>query len=224
MNFVEYVDADILMVDLASKIAGELENHLLTQDRVSLCVPGGSTPAPMFDSLSAANVDWARVDVLLTDERWVPEDSDRSNTRMIKNRLLQGPAAAANLVPFFKPGLDAHAGATAMSDALDAMLPLGVLVLGMGTDMHCASLFPGAPELKAAQANDAPALMPMTPGDGLEPRVTLTARVLAQASNTHILIVGEDKKIALNAAQDLPFDQAPVGQFLQQATVHWARS
>ncbi|MGB1235643.1 MAG: 6-phosphogluconolactonase [Planktomarina sp.] len=224
MKLTEYVDSEMMMLDLASRVAGDLENILLTNDRASLVVPGGSTPGPMFDVLSAANIDWARVDVMLTDERWVPLDHSRSNTGMLKARLFKNRAAAANLIPFYQDGVDSVEGAASISDRVTAFMPLGVVVLGMGTDMHCASLFPGAPELQAAQASDAPAVYPMSPGDGLEPRVTLSARALASAMSLHILIIGDEKRIALEAAQDLPFDKAPIGQFISKSDIHWAKA
>ena len=55
-------------------------------------------------------------------------------------------------------------------------------VLGMGADMHTASLFPGAPELAAALADDAPEILEVHPPDQPEARLTLTARVLRAAS------------------------------------------
>ena len=92
----------------------------------------------------------------------------------------------------------------------------------MGTDMHTASLFPGADRLAEALAPDAPALMALrAPGAG-EPRVTLTARVLADAMACHILITGADKRAALDRAQGLAPEEAPVRAVLANATVHWA--
>ncbi|MEM6306482.1 MAG: 6-phosphogluconolactonase [Pseudomonadota bacterium] len=223
MTFQSYPDAEMLMIDLANQVAGDLENALLTHDRVTLAVPGGSTPGPMFDMLAAADLDWQRVDVMLTDERWVPIDHIRSNTRLLKNRLMKDRAVAANLIPFYQGGLDVVQGAAQAAARVADALPIDVLILGMGADMHTASLFPGAPELPAAQSMDAPPVHAMTPGDGLEPRVTLTAPVLAGAMATHILIVGDEKRTAYDRAQDLPFDQAPVGQFLRQAITHWAK-
>ena len=69
----------------------------------------------------------------------------------------------------------------------------------MGADMHTASLFPGAPELAAALAADAPALVEIHPPGQPEARLTLTAPVLRGASVIHILITGADKLAALEA-------------------------
>ena len=72
MKLREYPDRDMMMIDLADQLAGEINAALMTHDRVSFAVPGGTTPGPVFDTLSAVDLDWARVHVLLTDERWVP--------------------------------------------------------------------------------------------------------------------------------------------------------
>ena len=72
MKLLEYPDAEMMMMNLADTLAGELKNILLTHDTASLAVPGGTTPGPIFDSLCGVDLDWARVHVMLTDERWVP--------------------------------------------------------------------------------------------------------------------------------------------------------
>ena len=186
-------------------------------------MPGGSTPGPLFDLLSQAVLDWANVTVMLTDERWVPTDSPRSNTGLIKNRLLVNSASAARYIALYAPGLDHVGGARALSQQVAPNLPIDVVVLGMGADMHTASLFPGAPELSLAQDARADAVMPMVPvGSDLEPRVTLSAQALETARQTHVLIIGEDKKTALAQAQRLSPIDAPIAQFLPNATVHWS--
>ena len=55
------------------------------------------------------------------------------------------------------------------------MLPISVLLLGMGVDMHTASLFPDADRLNEALSLEAPILLPMRAKGANEPRVTLTA-------------------------------------------------
>jgi 6-phosphogluconolactonase len=185
-------------------------------------VPGGTTPGPIFDTLSGVDLDWANVAVFLNDERWVAEDSPRSNTRLLRERLLRGKAAAANLIPLFAPAETPEGVLDDLAEGLRPHLPISVLLLGMGADMHTASLFPGADRLAEALAPDAPILLPMRAEAAGEPRVTLTAPVLKGAMNIHILIVGEEKREALERALSLTPEEAPVRAVLDNAIVHWA--
>lgn len=223
MNLIEYPDRDLMMMQLADTLASDLNNALMSNDRVSFAVPGGTTPGPLFDTLSAVRLDWARVTVLLGDERWVPETSDRSNARLVRDRLLTGHAAAAGFLGLYTVGAEPQAALDAVGDTLRPLLPLSVLVLGMGADMHTASLFPGAPELAAALADDAPLLMAVTAPGQPEPRVTLTGPVLRGAMRTHVVITGAEKRAAAERAAKIDDPaQAPVSLVLGDATVHWA--
>jgi 6-phosphogluconolactonase len=222
MKLIPYPDRDLLMIDLADKLASELGDFTRREGRASFCVPGGSTPGPVFDYLSAADLDWADITVFLNDERWVPEDSSRSNTTQLKARLMQNHAAAAQFVPFYTGDTTPQQGAAKVTQALAPHLPISVLLLGMGADMHTASLFPGAAELAAGLSAHAPNALAVTPPGALEPRLTLSGPVLQAALNIHILIVGNDKKAALERAQELPSEQAPIAAVLENATVHWA--
>ena len=220
MKFVEYADREMLMVDLAQQLAGDLNASLMVNDQVSFAVPGGTTPGPAFDALCAADLDWSRVHVMPSDERWVDESSERSNARLIKSRLLTERAAAAQFAPFFVEGAEAEEAMGEVSASLAPLLPISVLLLGMGADMHTASLFPGAPELGAALTAEAP-VMAIQP-EGQETRVTLTGPVLAGAMHTHVLITGEEKREALERAKSLGAMEAPIVTVLANATVHWA--
>ncbi|MGB8622134.1 MAG: 6-phosphogluconolactonase [Paracoccaceae bacterium] len=223
MKFREYPDREMMMMALADRMASELGASLRQNDFATLAVPGGTTPGPVFDSLSAVPLDWARVRVMLTDERWVPETSERSNTRLLRERLLVDRAAAATLLPLCADAEVPEDRLDDLSGAISAALPISVLLLGMGADMHTASLFPGADHLAGALADDAPELMALRAPGAPEPRVTLTARVLRDALNIHVLITGAEKRAALEKAAKLgdPM-QAPVAAILKDATVHWA--
>ena len=224
MKFIEYADGEMMMMDLANVLAGELENALFSHDTASFAVPGGTTPGPIFDSLSAAkHLDWARINVLLTDERWVPETSERSNTRLVRERLLTGPAAAATYVPLYAEAPTPEDRLDDLQAGLAPHLPLSVLLLGMGADMHTASIFPGADQLEAALHGDATLVAMRAPG-APEPRITLSARVLKEAMSCHIVIVGAEKRAALEKARHLTPEEAPVAAVLSGATVHWAES
>ncbi|OYU39071.1 MAG: 6-phosphogluconolactonase [Pseudorhodobacter sp. PARRP1] len=222
MNFISYPDREFMMLDVAGKITSQLSEELSMYGRASLSVPGGTTPGPIFDILAGVNLDWANVAVMLNDERWVGEDSPRSNTRLLKERLLVDKARTAQLIPLYASADEPEAMLETLAAGIAPHLPLTVLLLGMGADMHTASLFPGADLLAEALAPDAPVLMALRADAAGEPRITLTARVLAEAKNIHILITGPEKRAAIEAAANLPALEAPVRVVLDNATVHWA--
>ena len=222
MTFLEYPDRELLMLSLADRIASELAATLRLDGKASFCVPGGTTPGPIFDTLSGVDIDWANVSVFLNDERWVDENSPRSNTRLLRARLLRGKALAAQLIPLYADAPQPEDRLAELAEGLAPHLPISVLLLGMGTDMHTASLFPGADRLADALAANAPVLLPMRAEAAGEPRITLTAPVLAGAMHIHILITGAEKRAAIEAAAGLPALEAPVRVVLDNATVHWA--
>ena len=223
MKLREYPDREALFLDLAALLAEELSTALDHEARVTFAVPGGTTPGPVFDALTEVDIDWARIDVLPTDERWVPESSERSNARLLRERLLVGRAAKARLLPLYTPTPEPEQAIDALAATIAPALPIDVLLLGMGADMHVASLFPGADRLADALDPDAPILMPMRAPGAPEPRVTLTAPVLQGALTTHLLITGREKRAALDQAVRLDMPAvAPVAAVLHNATVHWA--
>ncbi|WP_137112504.1 6-phosphogluconolactonase [Rhodobacter sp. SY28-1] len=222
MKLETYPDREFLMLGLANTIAGQLADFLRREGKATLSVPGGTTPGPIFDTLSGVDIDWANVAVVLNDERWVPESSDRSNTRLLRERLLRGRAAQARLVPLYAPAEQPEEMLEALEDGLRPHLPISVLLLGMGADMHTASLFPGADRLEEALSASAPLLLPMRAEAAGEPRITLTAPVLRGAFNIHVLITGQEKRDALERALTLTLMEAPVRAVLDNATVHWA--
>ncbi|GGH56273.1 6-phosphogluconolactonase [Frigidibacter albus] len=222
MKFVEYPDREAMFMGLADRLSSELGETLRMEDGATLCVPGGTTPGPVFDLMSASRLDWERVTVLLNDERWVPESSERSNAGLLRRRLLVERAAAARYLPLYAPTETPEEAIPDLAAAIEPHLPISVLLLGMGADRHIASLFPGADRLAEALAADAPILLPMRADAACEPRVTLSARVLAGAMRIHILITGDEKRAALDSARALPPEEAPVRAVLANATVHWA--
>jgi len=223
MELTEYPDAEMMMIHLANVLAGELKNALLTHDRASFAVPGGTTPGPIFDALCGVELDWSRISVMLTDERWVPETSERSNTRLLRERLLIDKAAAAEYLPLYAPFDTPEEGIPALTDAIAPHLPISVMLLGMGADMHTASIFPGADRLlEALTTTDT--LVPMRAPGAPEPRVTLSANVLNGALKRHIVIIGDEKRAALEKASGMLPEDAPVAAILQGTTVHWAKA
>ena len=214
-RIVEAEDRGALARLLAAEVAAVLEGAIRDTGAAALAVPGGTTPAAFLSALGGHALDWGSVAVTLTDERCVPADHPRSNRRLLDETLFAGPACAARFVT-----LDD-------APALSALLPLDACVLGMGEDLHTASLFPGADRLDEALSADCgtPALRLRAPG-APEERITLTAPALTGAGRCFVLIHGAEKRAALDralAAAGLAL--APVRLVLDgpnPATLYWA--
>lgn len=222
MTIISYADRDLLSVDVANEIVHELAEALHGAERVCLAVAGGTTPGPIFDVLCAADIDWARIDVVPTDERWVPENHPRSNARLIKERLLVNRAAKARFLPLYTPAHVPEEVLAELESMIAPELPLAVALLGMGDDMHTASLFPGSEGLAEALSPQAPILVPIRRDDLPETRITLSARVLDETLSKHLVITGPHKRTAVEAAKTLPVDEAPVRSILKDTKIHWA--
>jgi 6-phosphogluconolactonase len=214
-----YPDRDTLMRSLAELVGDQLRAAHASKHRATLVVPGGSTPGPFLRALAEAELAWEDVTVVPSDERLVDVASPRSNGRLIRETLLREEAARATLVEL-SGSLDRARARVA------EVLPIDVAVLGMGADMHTASLFPGAAGLAEALAGDAPPLVEVAPAGAPERRVTLSAPVLRGSDVIHILITGRDKAAALEAAlRDGPVEEAPVRAVLTApcpVSVHYA--
>lgn len=199
---------DALAAELARDVAEELHRAIEAKGRATLAVSGGSTPKLFFEKLSAENIPWSRVTVTLVDERQVPETSERSNARLVREHLLKNKAAAASFVPLFNNADAEKAGA------------FDVAILGMGSDGHTASFFPGADRLaEAIDADSEKRLIAITaPGAG-EPRLTFTLPVIEKAGRLALHIEGADKKAVLDKALgDGPAEDMPVRAVLRSAT------
>ena len=225
MKFIEYADREMMMMDLANRLASEINEAVLVNDHATFAVPGGSTPGPIFDVLSATQVHWDKVTVLPTDERWVDEGSEFSNARLIRQRLLVGKAAAAQFVPLYRAESSLEETAEALGVELAAQMPLSVVLLGMGGDMHTASLFPGEELAGLMRHGNSPICYPVKM-PGLDPRIeriSLSETALNGAMSKHLLITGADKRAAFERALELNDPvAAPISAVAQNLNVHWA--
>lgn len=189
-----------------------MRDAIALRGRAALAVPGGTTPGAFLTMLGDTPLDWSRVWVTLTDERCVPASCDRSNQGLLARTLFAG-AAAATFIPLYASPDEPHGSLDHVAAMLrrDA-LPLDACVLGMGEDMHTASLFPDTDTLSQALAPEGgmPVLLVQGP-QGMEPRVTMTGAVLQGARRRYLLIQGQAKRAAFDRAMDSPsVAEAPV--------------
>ncbi|KWE95076.1 6-phosphogluconolactonase [Burkholderia ubonensis] len=187
---------------LAQAVGDALRAVLARPARATLAVSGGTSPRPFLQTLSHAALDWASVDVTLVDDRWVPEDDAASNARLVRDTLLQHAAAPATFLPLVDTGaaLDAHVAALNANPA--HRLP-DVAVLGMGEDGHTASIFADAPEWDHA-ITTAERFVAVHPGAAPHARVSFSLDALKRIDRLFLLIAGNRKREALEAAASSP--------------------
>lgn len=200
----EHADPGELAVAASAQLQAACAEAIASRGHAVLALAGGSTPLPLYRRLAAGALPWPQVTVMPTDDRCVPHDHEACNLRQI--------AAAFELAAGMRlQALTAPDGAPARSEAIaQAMLarhpePFDAVVLGMGADAHTASLFPGAPQLAGAldlATNvDACRIDPRPlPPDAPYPRITLTAARLLRARLVQLVIIGADKRDALQRA------------------------
>jgi 6-phosphogluconolactonase len=199
---------------LATDVANALQHHVRTKGSACLAVSGGSTPKLFFETLSRFDIPWSKITVTLVDERQVPETSPRSNARLVRENLLQNSAAGAKFIPLFEnPG------------AKNAP-PLDAVVLGMGSDGHTASLFPGGDHLgEAINPKTKRRLVEISAPAAGEPRLTFTLPALLDASLLCLHIEGQEKRDVLNKAlAEGPVESMPIRAVLRSKkplTLYW---
>jgi 6-phosphogluconolactonase len=225
-DFAQRADLDNA---LANNVAELLSNAISTNGKASLAVSGGSTPKDFFTVLSKKDIDWKNVTVTLADERWVEFESDASNTRLVHENLLQNKASEAT---FFHLKTEGECTVLALKQlnvtAKENLLPLDVLILGMGEDGHTASLFPCSEQISTALALDNPdVLMKVVPKTAPNDRITFTYAHLAQSKNVVLHVCGEGKKVVLEKALESNNQkEMPIRAFLQNPDinthVYWA--
>lgn len=171
-----------------------------------LALSGGQTPRPLYRLLAANayrdTVEWPRVEVFFGDERDVPPDHPHSNYRMARETLLDHiPILRDRIHPMRTAEASlrrdaAHYGALLCRRAPasnDGWPQLDLVLLGLGSDGHTASLFPATCVLHERQLPVAAVHVPQQRGW----RLTLTIPVLEHARRLLFLVSGADKADAL---------------------------
>lgn len=202
---------------VADALADRLNAALDRRERARLIVTGGSTPAPTYRRLATLGLPWERIDVFLSDDRFVPDDHEHSNARLVRETL---PEARLHAFP------TALADPTAAADAFDQQLRsffhpdephFDAALLGVGADAHVASLFPGDPTLGATDrlvlAVEAP------PEHPVKDRLTLTLPALNATEAVFFLVTGASKREAV--AQSREGTGTPAGCVMGRSETVW---
>ena len=197
---------------------------------LAVALSGGSTPKRLYELLAQEPwrglMPWDRIHWFWGDERFVPPDDERSNYRMTYTAMLgHVPAPPGQMHPvqtddvtpeqaaqMYQATLQAFYGAK----TLDPARPLfDVVLLGLGTNGHTASLFPGEAVLDERTAWAAAVTPPGEPT-----RITLTYPALESCRHAAFLVTGADKHDVL--ARVRAGDQTlPAARFHPQGELRW---
>jgi 6-phosphogluconolactonase len=204
-----------LVAEIAQTLAQDIEH----KGRATLLVSGGSTPLNLFKLLSNADIEWSKVTVSLVDERFVPDGHKDQNGELVKANLLQNKALKAQFIPLVQNAEDATSNLDQVRSSFSSNhFPLSVVILGMGTDGHTASLFPAAPELdEGMDLNQSEWLMITNPKVAPHQRITFTRKALLNTNRLILHCYGQEKALILKEAeQKLDYHIYPIAAFMGQ--------
>ncbi len=194
-------NADAVAIAAADLFSALCATALAERGRFRVALSGGSTPWRAYQMLAApersSRIDWNRVDVFWGDERYVPADHPESNFRRTRETLLQRvPLPESNIYRVKTELSPPEAAAAAYEEAIRrcfgtlAGVPRFDLVfLGLGTNGHTASLFPGSRllhETRRLVAADFVTEVNMW-------RITMTSPLLNAGRTLAFLVAGQDK-------------------------------
>lgn len=216
------------LTDISHAAAAHLVSLIAAQkDVFHLALAGGQTPIIFYQILRTMPLPWEKIHIWFSDERAVPPDHLRSNLRMARAALLDHIAIPpAHIHPISAQLAGIRAGAQQYSHWLNSSLPhysgwpcLDLILLGVGTDGHCASLFPGSCVLHEIHQ---PAAAVYAPGPQ-EWRITLTLPTLNHARQIWFLVAGREKApIIAKIFSPHPGDvQLPVQLLKPHGIINW---
>jgi 6-phosphogluconolactonase len=200
----------------------------------SVALAGGSTPKALYavmvnDPVLRAQVPWDKMQLFFGDERHVPPGDPDSNFRMATEAMIaKSPLKPEQVTRIKGEYADANQAAREYEQAIRSHFQLlnekfprfDLVLLGMGSEGHTASLFPGT---KALHEKERIAVSNWV-GKLLSDRITLTASAINHAASVIFMVTGADKAPALTAVLERVYepDQLPA-QLIQPAngTLLW---
>lgn len=210
--------------ELALSVAENLRDGITMRGAGLLAVSGGTTPEQFMAALSSQKLDWSSVVVTLVDDRWVPPTDERSNERLVRRLLLQNDAEKATFVPLYTSASDPDLVWTHIEKRIAALnLPFDALVLGLGPDGHCASLFPDGDRFDEGIDPDGTHLtIPMRSEAAGEPRISLTLPAIISTRNLYLQIDGQAKRDVLDRIEtgaDEMLAHSPLKSIVEHSSV-----
>ena len=176
-------------------LASAIRSTLAKQNRCLLGLSGGKTPAPIYEALGKEkNIDWSKVWIFLVDDRYIRSDSPHSNQFLLRSTLLRSAPIPDSQLLFPQTNLAYEECIAEYNQVIAAALSKqapDMIVLGMGSDGHIASLFPPVPDEAHGPAN---VIATHTETFDIPKRISVTLPVLMKAKQALFLLQGKEKR------------------------------
>jgi 6-phosphogluconolactonase len=201
ISITVHPDAEGVSRAVANRMAGAIVRTLASSESAHICITGGRGGHGALVGLAAdTGIDWDRVHVWWSDERFVPTGDPQRNDTMAHAALLDVvglPAGNVHAMPSTDDYSDVGEAADAYSAELatygDPCPPFCISILGMGEDGHVASLFPEHPGLRETRA-----AFPVTDSPKPPPvRVSMSFDVINAADEVVLIASGAGKANAV---------------------------
>jgi 6-phosphogluconolactonase len=196
--------AEELFVRAAEEIAHVAGEAICMHGEFNLCLTGGTTPEPTYDLLATRfelSVDWKEVQFYWGDERCVSPDDPASNYAMANRTILSKLKIKSDQIHRIHGEDRPEEAAREYEEELRARMNLedgefprfDLMLLGLGTNCHMLSLFPGIPALHEQHR----LVVPVEVEDKVRHRITLTPPVMNNSARIMFLVSGENKALAV---------------------------
>jgi len=216
---------DAASAAVAARLAGLVGAQLGRDAAAHFVVGGGTTPQRCFDYLSEYELDWDKIQVALSDERWVPNDHDDSNERLVRDSMLKDAASAGHILSVYQAGMSVDERA----EELQTRKPengFACSMVGMGSDGHFASLFPDADCLsEGLQLDNTRFYIPVRTVASPHPRISMTLSALLASDEVLLFFFGKEKLAVYDNAHTVD-KTYPITALLEQqqtpVSLYWA--
>ena len=214
----------------AEKIAILIQAAVTNSNTCHIAIPGGSTPLKLFEILAQPpyqeSMPWNKLSIYFTDERWVPCNHSDNNAYTAKTNLFNHVSISNDKIHAIPTELNnPRDAAKAYEQTLRSHAPLNnkkipeldLIILGMGSDGHTASLFPESHLLNITDSLCASDYIKKLDSH----RISLTLPLLKNAKNIIVLVSGEEKSSTIKLVFHKPSANLPIQQLVGMPNCLW---
>ena len=226
MIWKDFKTADSLEKELLNSIETNIRISLKENNEALILLSGGSTPLSLYKKFKEIKkIDWSKIKFGLVDERWVNNSSKDSNFYNISEALGGQIIEKSTFIPLVYDELNEKKNISQAKKAnIEFLGKKTIVILGMGTDGHTASLFPDNSKTEIAISQLTPNILdniaPVSPKN----RITHNLKSIFNSNKVILYIKGQEKK---NVLEKSKIDLLPISYVINtlstQVETFWTK-